>query len=198
MSRFRVGPRNGPKMSLQKMAGVEGSAKKCYGSVMSNRYESNTFQNFLSQSKLNIICAIVVASFVCLFALCASYRPPTSVLFGSTDFSMVDISAQQRIKSKIHSAADQLAAMSSQQIGPGHVLHIDMPMSQMDQLKIGSVVKGHLRLPMLASDEQHVGSEFNSVPFTGEVGSRLNFFFVRNGQARCGPVVKHSFFFFAG
>ena len=165
-------------MSLQKMAGVEGSAKKCYGSVMSNRYESNTFQNFLSQSKLNIICAIVVASFVCLFAICVSYRTPTSVLFGSTDFSMVDISAEQRIKSKIHSAADQLAAMSSQQIGPGHVLHIDMPMSQMDQLKIGSVVKGHLRLPMLASDEQHVGSEFNSVPFTGEVESRLLFFFV--------------------
>jgi hypothetical protein len=100
----------------------------------------------------------------------AVFRSTSSLLSTDSQFSMVDISAQQRVGQGTVSASDSSGEMEpSQNLEPGHILHIDMPISQMDTLKIGGLVKGHVRLPMLATDDEHVGEEFNTVPFTGQV-----------------------------
>jgi hypothetical protein len=106
-------------------------------------------------------CAVLAIS--CVSAICVhfendAFNAAISMLVAGPQFSMVDISAEQRVRT-----TEQPVSETS------HILHIDMPISQMEKLKIGSVVKGHVRLPMLANSEEHVGNEFSTVPFTGEV-----------------------------
>ncbi|KAJ1494630.1 hypothetical protein T484DRAFT_1877322 [Baffinella frigidus] len=84
----------------------------------------------------------------------------------SQQLSMVDLSAQQRQDSL--AAPTMALASSSDPIPPGHVIHVDMPQSAMQKLKVGSIVKGKVREPMLAADGQ---KQFDTVDFTGKVRS---------------------------
>ena len=144
-----------------------------YGSFSPSSRDSIHVQNlFRRRSRLISTSIAFAVCSVCLFGVFLSSRSTVTTLLSGSQFSMVDLSAEQRTMGGGPSGAPNLRDVSAQRLFPGHVLHIDMPMSQMDKLKVGSVVKGHVRLPMLANDEQHVGNEFNSVPFTGEVGKQ--------------------------
>lgn len=77
--------------------------------------------------------------------------------------SFEDLSAKHRMgrTTDLVSQADPVPA--------GHVIHIDMPKAAMDKLKVGSLVKGKVREPMLASGG---GKVFNTLDFTGKVSLR--------------------------
>lgn len=81
---------------------------------------------------------------------------------GADQVSLQDISSMRR-------AAAAASAAQGAAAGPmpvGHVIHVDMPTSEMKQLKVGSIVKGTVRRPMLAADG---AEEFNTLDFTGKV-----------------------------
>jgi len=87
--------------------------------------------------------------------------------FGSdASISMVDLTAQQR-RNALAAPTTALAA-SSEPIPPGHVIHVDMPKAAMAKLKVGGIVKGKVREPMLAADGS---KQFDTVDFTGKVRS---------------------------
>ena len=143
-----------------------------YGSFLSVQF--HTHENFSIRSRFTLFLSCAVLATVCVSAMAlivVGNDSFGSVLIAGPQFSMVDISAEKRV-----TAREQPSSETS------HILHIDMPISQMEKLKIGSVVKGHVRLPMLANSEEHVGNEFSTVPFTGEVCTGLYFMLSRVGM----------------
>ncbi len=98
---------------------------------------------------------------------------------GAAQVSLVDVSAMQRAKptdqvtfedlSSVRRAEAATTAAQKAPEGPlpvGQVIRVDMPAKEMQSLKVGSVVKGQVRRPMLAADGQE---EFNTLDFTGKV-----------------------------
>jgi hypothetical protein len=155
-----------------------GAAVRRYGSLAFTGSKSGDLRSaFICRGRTLLISITVAVCSICVLGLCLSFNSSAATLLGGSQFSMVDVSAERRMMGQ---QALKSSTASAQRLFPGHVLHIDMPISQMDKLKIGSVVKGHVRLPMLANDEQHVGNEFNSVPFTGQVRKSGSFIWVKN------------------
>jgi hypothetical protein len=157
-----------------------------YGSLVSSAEpQHQSSAKMLPQKRTRAVLIACVAGLMAVVALSsyslseASMNSEFLLAQGASQVSLVDVSAMQRAKPEDQVSFEDLSSMSRAQAatsaaqkaptGPlpvGQVLRVDMPASQMQSLKVGSIVKGQVRRPMLAADGQE---EFNTLDFTGKV-----------------------------
>lgn len=126
---------------------------------------------------------VALAAFVALATCGVQWGAGGAV--GLIQLSMVDVSAAQRAKrhdsvsfidvsgeggGRGRQAAALAAEAPSGPVPYGHIIHVDIPAAELKQLKVGSIVKGQVRRPMLSQTESG-REDFNTIDFTGKVRS---------------------------